>query len=158
MLIVVALAVFVTALDNSIVNVALPSIQADLGLDLAGVAWVVNGYILSFAVLLLTGGRLAVSFCRRRVFLIGLTGFTVTSLAAGLAPSAGALIAARVLQGLGAGTDDAAQPGHHQSHVPRPEGARPLHRQARRTRDAALAHRGRARGHGRRPDTAQRHR
>ena len=58
----VAVGVFITAIDNSIVNVALPSIQRDLDLGLTGIAWVVNGYILSFAVLLLTGGRLADSF------------------------------------------------------------------------------------------------
>jgi EmrB/QacA subfamily drug resistance transporter len=99
---VVAVGVFITALDNSIVNVALPSIQRDLDLGLAGIAWVVNGYILSFAVLLLTGGRLADSFGRRRVFLIGLAGFTGASLLAGLATSPGMLIGARALQGVGA--------------------------------------------------------
>jgi EmrB/QacA subfamily drug resistance transporter len=98
----VALGVFVTTLDNTIVNVALPSIQGDLDIGLAGLAWVVNGYVLSFAVLLLTGGRLADSFGRRRVFLIGLATFTAASLLAGLAPSAAALIVARVLQGVGA--------------------------------------------------------
>ena len=98
----VVFAVFMTTLDNTVVNVALPSIQADLHLDLSGLAWVVNAYVLSFAVLLLTGGRLADSFGRRRAFLIGLAGFTAASLLAGLAPSAGVLIAARVLQGAGA--------------------------------------------------------
>jgi EmrB/QacA subfamily drug resistance transporter len=98
----VALGVFVTTLDNTIVNVALPTIQEDLHLGLAGLTWVVNGYILSFAVLLLTGGRLADSYGRRRLFLIGLGAFTGASLLAGLAPSAGTLIAARVLQGVGA--------------------------------------------------------
>ena len=82
---VVALGVFVTALDNSIVNVALPSIQRDLHLDLAGVAWIVNGYILAYAMLLLTAGRLADVFGRRRVFLVGVAVFTAASLAAGLA-------------------------------------------------------------------------
>ena len=99
---VVALGVFVTALDNSIVNVALPSIQDDLHLGLPGVAWVVNSYILAFAVFLLTAGRLADAFGRRRLFLIGLAVFSAASLIAGLAPSAGALIAARALQGVGA--------------------------------------------------------
>jgi EmrB/QacA subfamily drug resistance transporter len=98
----VALGVFVTTLDNTVVNVALPTIQQDLNLGLAGLAWVVNGYILSFAVLLLTGGRLADSYGRRRVFLIGLAAFTGASLIAGLAPNAGTLIGARVLQGVGA--------------------------------------------------------
>jgi EmrB/QacA subfamily drug resistance transporter len=99
---VVALGVFVTALDNSIVNVALPSIQDDLHLGLSGVAWVVNSYILAFAVFLLTAGRLADAFGRRRLFLIGLAVFSAASLFAGLAPSPGTLIAARALQGVGA--------------------------------------------------------
>lgn len=98
----VVFAVFMTTLDNTVVNVALPSIQADLHLSLSGLAWVVNAYVLSFAVLLLTGGRLADSFGRRRAFLIGLGAFTAASLLAGLAPSAGVLIAARILQGAGA--------------------------------------------------------
>jgi EmrB/QacA subfamily drug resistance transporter len=98
----VVFAVFMTTLDNTVVNVALPSIQADLHLGLSGLAWVVNAYVLTFAVLLLTGGRLADSFGRRRGFLTGLAGFTAASLLAGLAPSAAVLIAARVLQGAGA--------------------------------------------------------
>jgi EmrB/QacA subfamily drug resistance transporter len=98
----VVFAVFMTTLDNTVVNVALPSIQADLHLGLSSLAWVVNAYVLSFAVLLLTGGRLADSFGRRRAFLAGLGGFTAASLLAGLAPSAGVLIAARVLQGASA--------------------------------------------------------
>src|SRR5436190_2453014 len=98
----VVFAVFVTTLDNTVVNVALPSIQHDLHLGLSGLAWVVNAYILSFAVLLLTGGRLADTFGRRRMFLLGLAGFTAASLLAGLAPSPALLIAARALQGVGA--------------------------------------------------------
>jgi EmrB/QacA subfamily drug resistance transporter len=101
-LIAVVFAVFATTLDNTVVNVALPSIQADLHLGLSGLAWVVNAYVLSFAVLLLTGGRIADTFGRRRAFLRGLAGFTAASLLAGLAPSASVLIAARVLQGAGA--------------------------------------------------------
>jgi EmrB/QacA subfamily drug resistance transporter len=98
----VVFAIFVTTLDNTVVNVALPSIQRDLHLSLSGLAWVVNGYVLSFAALLLTGGRLADAYGRRRLFLTGLASFTLASLLAGLAPSAGLLIAARVLQGVGA--------------------------------------------------------
>jgi EmrB/QacA subfamily drug resistance transporter len=93
---------FVTTLDNTIVNVALPSIQRDLHLGLAGVAWVVNAYILSFAALLLTGGRLADSFGRRRTFSTGLIIFTLASFVGGLAPSFGVLVAARAVQGVGA--------------------------------------------------------
>src|SRR3954447_18804697 len=98
----VVFAVFVTTLDNTVVNVALPSIQRDLHLGISGLSWIVNGYVLAFAVLLLTGGRLADSWGRRRAFLTGLALFTATSAMAGLAPNAGTLIAARVLQGVGA--------------------------------------------------------
>src|SRR5690348_13473932 len=101
-LVAVVFAVFMTTLDNTVVNVALPAIQQDLHAGLSGLAWVVNGYVLSFAVLLLTGGRLADSFGRRRAFLSGLAVFTLASVGAGLASSAGLLIAARVVQGAGA--------------------------------------------------------
>src|SRR3954453_20760299 len=101
-LLAVALATFMTYLDNNIVNVALPAIQQDLQLTTSGLEWIVSGYILVFAGLLLAGGRLADAFGRRRLFLIGLTVFTGASLAAGLAASAGVLVAARAVQGLGA--------------------------------------------------------
>src|SRR5512141_1792657 len=94
-LIAVVFAVFMTTLDNTVVNVALPSIQQDLHLGLSGLAWVVNGYVLSFAVLLVTGGRLADTFGRRRLFLGGLGVFTIASLLAGPAPSAPVLLGAR---------------------------------------------------------------
>jgi len=98
----VALATFMTYLDNNIVNVAIPDIQRELGLTTAGIEWVVSGYVLTFAGLLLAGGRLADAFGRRRLFMIGLTVFTVSSLFAGLAGGAETLIAARALQGIGA--------------------------------------------------------
>ena len=101
-LVAVGLATFMTYLDNNIVNVAIPDIQQELGLSTAGIEWVVSGYILTFAGLLLAGGRLADAFGRRRLFLIGLAVFTVSSLLAGLAGGAAALIAARALQGIGA--------------------------------------------------------
>jgi EmrB/QacA subfamily drug resistance transporter len=88
-------------LDSTIVNVALPSIQADLGFSEASLAWVVNAYLLTFGGFLLLGGRLSDLFGRRRVFLIGLALFTLTSLACGLAGSQGFLVAARAVQGLG---------------------------------------------------------
>jgi EmrB/QacA subfamily drug resistance transporter len=91
-----------TYLDNNIVNVAIPDIQHELGLSTAGIEWVVSGYILTFAGLLLAGGRLADAFGRRRLFVIGLAIFTAASLFAGLAGGAGTLIAARALQGIGA--------------------------------------------------------
>jgi len=101
-LVAVGLATFMTYLDNNIVNVAIPDIQRELGLSTAGIEWVVSGYILTFAGLLLAGGRLADAFGRRRLFIIGLAVFTASSLFAGLATGAASLIAARALQGIGA--------------------------------------------------------
>jgi EmrB/QacA subfamily drug resistance transporter len=101
-LVAVSLATFMTYLDNNIVNVAIPTIQRDLHLSVAGLEWVVSSYILMFASLLLVGGRTADLFGRRRLFLIGLSVFTVASLAAGLAGTGAELIAARVVQGIGA--------------------------------------------------------
>jgi EmrB/QacA subfamily drug resistance transporter len=101
-LVAVALATFMTYLDNNVTNVAIPTIQRDLHLSIAGLEWVVSSYILVFAGLLLAGGRLADVYGRRRFFMIGLSVFTVASLAAGLASSGGVLIGARLLQGLGA--------------------------------------------------------
>jgi EmrB/QacA subfamily drug resistance transporter len=98
----IALATFMTSLDNTVVNVALPSIQRDLRLSLAGLQWVVSVYILVFASLLLVGGRLADRYGQRRLFLVGLALFTGASLLAGLAGSGPTLIAGRALQGIGA--------------------------------------------------------
>ena len=97
-----AFSLFMIYLDTTVVNVALPAIQADLGVGLSQLEWVVNAYTLPFAVLLLTGGKLADFFGRRRVFLAGLAVFTASSLACGLAQSGSALIAARAVQGSGA--------------------------------------------------------
>jgi EmrB/QacA subfamily drug resistance transporter len=101
-LVAVGLATFMTYLDNNIVNVAIPDIQHELGLSTAGIEWVVSGYILTFAGLLLAGGRLADAYGRRRLFLIGLAVFTGSSLLAGFAGGETGLIAARALQGVGA--------------------------------------------------------
>lgn len=98
----VAFALFMIMLDNTVVNVALPSIQRDLGIGISELEWVVTGYALSFAVLMLTGGKLADMLGRRRIFLVGLAIFTLSSLFCGLAGSAEMLIAARVVQGVGA--------------------------------------------------------
>ncbi|MEX5631220.1 MFS transporter [Parafrankia sp. FMc2] len=98
---VCCLAQFMVVLDVTIVNVALPSMQSDLGLSASGLQWVVNGYTLAFAGLLLFGGRAADLFGRRRVFVTGLTLFTAASLAGGLATTEATLIAARAVQGLG---------------------------------------------------------
>ena len=101
-LVAVSLATFMTYLDNNVINVAIPTIQRNLHLSVAGLEWVVSGYVLVFAGLMLVGGRLADVFGRRRLFLAGLTVFTLSSLAAGLASSGAALIGFRAVQGLGA--------------------------------------------------------
>jgi EmrB/QacA subfamily drug resistance transporter len=101
-LVAVSLATFMTYLDNNVTNVAIPTIQRSLHLSLSGLEWVVSSYILVFAGLLLAGGRLADLFGRRRLFLLGLSVFTLGSLWAGLSSSGAELIAARVVQGLGA--------------------------------------------------------
>ncbi len=101
-LLAVGLATFMTYLDNNVINVAIPAVQRDLHLTTSGLEWVVSSYILVFASLLLAGGRLADVWGRKRVFLTGLAIFTGASLAAGLATTAGELIAARAVQGLGA--------------------------------------------------------
>jgi EmrB/QacA subfamily drug resistance transporter len=97
-----AFALFMIMLDNTVVNVALPSIQSDLGIGLSELEWTVNAYALTFAVLMLSGGKLADFFGRRRVFLTGLAVFTLSSLACGLATSGEMLIGARTVQGVGA--------------------------------------------------------
>ncbi|MDX6697927.1 MAG: hypothetical protein QOE65_1324 [Solirubrobacteraceae bacterium] len=97
-----AVAQFVVVLDASIVNVALPSIGADLHFSQANLAWVVNAYVLTFGGFLLLGGRMADLLGRRRVFIGGLILFALASLAGGLAQSEGQLIVARAVQGLGA--------------------------------------------------------
>jgi len=96
------LALFMIMLDNTVVNVALPSIQRDLGTSISGLEWIVNGYTLSFAVLLAVGGRLGDIFGRRKMFILGVIVFTFASTTAGFAPSNFALVASRVLQGMGA--------------------------------------------------------
>ena len=97
----VAFGLFMIMLDNTIVNVALPSIQSDLDIGISELEWVFNGYALTFGVLMLTGGKLADLMGRRRIFIAGLIIFTVASLFCGLATSAGWLIGARVVQGVG---------------------------------------------------------
>ncbi len=94
---------FMSLLDVSIVSVALPTLQRDLGASAAAVQWVVSGYALTFALMLVPAGRLGDALGRRRMFLVGLAGFVVCSAAAGAAPTVGLLIAARLAQGLTAG-------------------------------------------------------
>ncbi len=100
-LLVLCLGDLMIVLDATIVNVALPSIRADLGFSESSLAWVVNAYLLTFGGFLLLGGRLGDLFGHRRLFLIGITLFTLASLACGLAMSKGFLVGARAIQGLG---------------------------------------------------------
>jgi EmrB/QacA subfamily drug resistance transporter len=100
-LIVLCLGDLMIVLDTTIVNVALPSIRADLGFSQTSLVWVVNAYMLTFGGFLLLGGRLGDLFGHRRLFLLGITLFTLASLACGLANAQVPLIAARAVQGLG---------------------------------------------------------
>src|ERR687888_553854 len=101
------LASLMIVLDATIVNVALPSIRQDLDFSQTSLAWVVNAYLLTYGGFLLLGGRLGDLFGHRRLFLAGITLFTVASLACGLSTSQGMLIAARSVQGLGGGGSSA---------------------------------------------------
>ncbi len=94
---------FMSLLDVTIVNVAVPSIRAGLETNAATIQWVVSGYALAFGMTLVAGGRLGDAHGRRRMMTIGLVGFIVSSLAVGLAPNAAAIIVARLLQGASAG-------------------------------------------------------
>src|SRR6476620_11345904 len=98
----VAVGLFMIMLDNTIVNVALPSIQRSLHMSISSLAWIVTAYALTFAALLITGGKLGDLYGRRKMFIAGLVVFTLASLACGLAPNAGFLIGARAVQGIGA--------------------------------------------------------
>src|SRR5438045_9546536 len=89
-------------LDNTVVNVALPAIKKDLGVTQAELEWTVAAYALTFASLLLTGGKLGDLVGRRKIFLVGITVFTLSSLFCGLSSGATELIAARAAQGIGA--------------------------------------------------------
>src|SRR5438270_630211 len=98
----VAFGLFMIMLDNTIVNVALPAIEHSLHMSISSLEWIVTAYALTFAALLITGGKLGDMFGRRKMFIVGLVVFTLASLACGLAPSAGFLIGARAVQGIGA--------------------------------------------------------
>jgi EmrB/QacA subfamily drug resistance transporter len=95
-------ALFMVMLDNTVVNVALPSIQKDLGATVSGLEWTVNAYTLAFAVLLVTGGRLGDIFGRRRMFLFGVVTFAASSAFIGFSQSEAWLVAGRAVQGIGA--------------------------------------------------------
>ncbi|MFE9642989.1 MFS transporter [Streptomyces sp. NPDC006365] len=93
---------FITTLDNTVINVALPTVQRELGLTVTDLEWVASSYVLSFGALLLPGGRLTDLFGRRSVLAVGVVVFTAASAAAAVADSGGTLIAARTVQGVGA--------------------------------------------------------
>jgi MFS family permease len=93
--------ILVVTIDITAINVALPAIEKAFDISLGAVEWIINGYILAFAVLLVTCGRLADMYGRRRIFLIGLVIFGTTSLVGGLAQSPGLLITMRIFQGAG---------------------------------------------------------
>src|SRR3984893_9751140 len=84
---IVSIGLFMVVLDNLVVNVALPSIHRDLGASIQALEWTVNAYVLAYAVLLLTGAALGDRFGRKRMFIAGITLFTLSSAAAALAPS-----------------------------------------------------------------------
>lgn len=99
-LVAVALGVMMVGLDGTVVGVANPTIAADLDASLSGLQWVTNGYLLALAVLLILGGKLGDRFGRKKVFIIGIAGFALTSLGCALSPNIGTLIVFRVLQGI----------------------------------------------------------
>src|SRR5205085_9553677 len=107
---VLCLGSLMIVLDTTIVNVALPSIRADLGFSQTSLAWVVNAYLLTFGGFLLLGGRLGDLFGHRRLFLGGIALFTLASLACGLSTTQHLLIAARAVQGLGGAVAPGAAP------------------------------------------------
>ena len=102
-LVVVLVAGFMDLLDATIVNVAVPSIQTDLGAEYAQLEWIVASYVLAFAAVLITGGRLGDIYGRKRLFIVGMGGFTLASAWCGLATGPDMLIAARFFQGATAG-------------------------------------------------------
>ncbi len=115
---VLAIAQFMVVLDVTIVNVALPAIQTDLGFTADGLQWVVNAYTLAFGGLLLLGGRASDLLGRRRLFIVGLALFAAASLAGGFAGSSEALIAVRAIQGVGAALLSPAALALLHGHVP----------------------------------------
>src|SRR5580704_7913827 len=98
-LVIVSLAFVMDLLDSTIVNIAIPSIRTNLSASFSAIQWVVAGYALTFAILLVTGGRMGDVYGYKKLFLIGIGGFTIASLLSGLAPTPEILIIARLLQG-----------------------------------------------------------
>src|ERR1700745_237820 len=124
-LVVLAAGFLMIILDQTIVNVALPSIQSDLGFSQSSLAWGVNAYLIAFGGLLLLAGRLGDLLGRRRIFLIGLTVFTLASLLCGAAQSQAMLIGARFVQGIGGALTSAVILGLIVSMFPKPAGQAP---------------------------------
>jgi EmrB/QacA subfamily drug resistance transporter len=120
-LVVLCVGVLMIVLDVTVVNVALPSIQDDLGFSQSNLAWVVNAYLISFGGLLLLAGRLGDLVGRKRVFMIGLAVFTVASLVCGVAQSQGVLIGARFVQGIGGAMSSAVVLGMIVTMFPEPK-------------------------------------
>src|SRR6266511_4406973 len=120
-LLILCTGMLMIVLDQTIVNVALPSIQSDLGFTQSGLAWVVNAYLIAFGGLLLLAGRLGDLVGRKRIFMAGLAAFTVASLLCGLAQSPGLLIGARFVQGVGGATTSAVILGMIVTMFPRPD-------------------------------------
>src|SRR5438045_1847628 len=100
-LLAVAIAFFMLGVNNTLVNVALPTIQRAFDASTSSLEWIINGYSLTLAVLVVTMGKLGDLFGRKRLFLIGMAIFTLASLLSALAPSLDALVACRILQGIG---------------------------------------------------------
>src|ERR1044071_3212671 len=101
-LLVIATAQLMLVLDDAVANIALPSIQRDLGVSVFTLSWIVNAYILAFGGLLLFGGRVGDLYGRKKIFNTGLIIFTLASLLGGFSPNGALLIASRGLQGIGA--------------------------------------------------------
>ncbi|WP_338672939.1 MFS transporter [Streptomyces sp. SCSIO 30461] len=101
--VIMTVATFLDMLDGSIVNVAIPTIQHELGASYGAVQWITAGYVMAFALMLITGGRLGDIYGRRKMFLLGVAGFTIASLLCGIAMNPEMLIASRLLQGAAAG-------------------------------------------------------
>ena len=116
--------VLMIVIDATIVNVALPSIQDDLGFSQSNLAWVVNAYLIAFGGLLLLAGRIGDLIGQRRIFLIGLTVFTAASLLCALAQSQGMLIARALRPGRRRRADLRGDPGHDRHDVPRARASR----------------------------------
>ena len=106
------------SIDATVVGIALPAIGRDFGVGLAALQWVVTAYTLTLAGLLLIAGSLGDKYGRKKIFQIGVIWFALASALCGVAPSAGALIAARALQGVGAALLTPGEPRHPGGHVP----------------------------------------